>query len=98
MPMTPEPIQPQTPLQRLILEQALLFAQQLESTAQQASHGRILDACETVTMGDGRTFLRNALAATLHHQAQQAEKKGRPPAPAPVADDATTKEPTPATS
>ncbi len=56
--MTPEPILPQTPFQRLVVEQALAFAQHLEAAAAGAPHGAILGACETATLSHGRPFLR----------------------------------------
>ncbi|HEY5313388.1 MAG TPA: hypothetical protein VIK18_12755 [Pirellulales bacterium] len=83
--MTLDPIVPQTPLQRLILEQALIYAQQLETAAAQAPHGRILDRCEAATLNHGRAFLRQTLGVALQQQADDAEKKAPPAAPAPAA-------------
>jgi hypothetical protein len=83
--MALDPIVPQTALQRLVLEQALIFAQQLEAAAAQAPHGRILDRCETATLTHGRDFLRQALGAALQQQANDAEKKAPAAAPAPAA-------------
>lgn len=83
--MTTEPALPQSPFQRLVLEQALAFAQHLEAVADGAPHGTILDRCETATLSQGRQFLQSTLTALLQHQAQRAEKKGPTPAPAPVA-------------
>ena len=83
--MSQLPLQPTTPLQRLILEQALAFAQQLEAASQGAASGHVLEACETACLHQGRDFLRQALTLTLQQQADGAEKKARRPALAPVA-------------
>ena len=69
----------ETPLQLLILEQALAYAQQMEKTADTAADGRVLDLCETLTLTQGRDFLRNVLSAAVQQQAEQVEKKGRRP-------------------
>jgi hypothetical protein len=71
-------VEVETPLQRLILEQALALAQELEQAAEAAPDGQVLDRCEQVALGSGREFLRRALTAALEHQAQAVEKKGRP--------------------
>lgn len=80
--MSQAPLSPQTPLQAQILRMALELAGQLEQAAQQAPKGGALDACESLLLGQGRQFLRDSLAAALQHQADQAEKKGAPHAPA----------------
>ncbi len=76
--------QADTPVQALILEQALLLAQQLESTATAAPDGAVLARVEAVALPAGRELLRQAVQAVLQAQADQAEKKGRPAAPAPA--------------
>jgi len=74
----------ETPLQRLLVEQALAFAKELERAADEAPDGQVLDRCERVALTSGREFLRNALADTLESQAAVGEaKKGRS-APAPA--------------
>src|SRR5262245_36497665 len=65
----------QTPLQALILEQALLLARQLEQTAAAAPDGQVLAKVEALAVGAARELARQAVQATL--QAQAAEKKGR---------------------
>jgi len=72
--------QPQSALQLHIAQMAAELATQLEEQAQQAPLGSVLDACEAVLLGQGRQFLRDCLAATLQQQADEAEKKGAPPA------------------
>jgi hypothetical protein len=88
---------PQSDLQRLILEQALAFAQQLERAAALAPSGQVLDRCERAALSHGRQFLRDALAAALQQQICQGEKKGGPPAPARADSGVATKARTPAT-
>jgi hypothetical protein len=65
-------------LQRQIAQMALDLAAKLEQKAGQAPPGRILDACETLLLDEGRQMLRDALAATLQQQADEACKKGGP--------------------
>lgn len=77
----------ETPLQALLVEQALLLAKQLETTADAAPDGQVLAQVEALAVPAGRELTRQAVEATLQAQAQAAEKKGRRAAPAP-ADDA----------
>ena len=71
-----------TPLQALLVEQALLLARQLEQTADAAPDGQVLARVEAVAVPAGRDFTRRAVEAALQAQAQAAEKRGRPAAPA----------------
>ena len=73
-----------TPLQVLLLEQALLLAQQLQQTADAAPDGKVLAQVEALAVPAARELARQAVQATLQAQAEVAEKKGRPAAPAPV--------------
>jgi hypothetical protein len=73
---------PQSDFQRLVIEQALAYAQQLEQTARSAPPGQTLDSCEEVVLGQGRQFLRDTLAAALQQQIHEGEKRGLPPATA----------------
>ena len=91
--MTAAPLQPQTLFQQHIAQLALELAARLEAQAQQAPRGGILDACEALLLNQGRQFLRDSLAAALQQQIDDAEKKGVPPAPVPVATPADTKAP-----
>jgi hypothetical protein len=75
----------QTPLQALLVEQALLLAKQLEATADAAPDGLVLARVEALAVPAARELARQAVQATLQAQAQAAEKKGRPAAPAPAA-------------
>ena len=96
--MAEVPLLPQSPLQHHITQMALSLAAQLEEKARQAAPGEILDACESLLLGQGRRFLRDCLAATLQQQADLAEKKGGLPAPARAATPAATKGLAPASS
>jgi hypothetical protein len=71
----------QTPLQALLLEQALLLAKQLETTADAAPDGQVLAHVEALAVPATRELARQAVQATLQAQAPAAEKKGRRPAP-----------------
>ena len=76
--------QSQTPLEDLLLEQALLLARQLQTTADAAPDGQVLARVEAAALPAGREFTRKAIEATLQAQADAAEKKGRRVAPAPA--------------
>jgi hypothetical protein len=83
--MNPRTFQAETPLQALLLEQALLLARQLEQAADAAPDGHVLARVEALAVPAGRELTRRAVQAALQAQAAAAEKKGRPPAPAPAA-------------
>ncbi len=74
--MSHSAIVPQSDFQRLVLEQALAYAQQLEQTARSAPAGQTLDYTEGVVLGQGRQFLRDTLAAALQQQIHAGEKRG----------------------
>jgi hypothetical protein len=74
-----------TPLQRTIVERALVLAKELEAAAGSAPDGQVINRCESFLLGSGRDFLRRALEDTLQAQVDALEKKGRPAGPAPVA-------------
>jgi hypothetical protein len=93
------PLTPGSPLQRQIAQMALDLAARLEAQARQAPRGAVLGACEDVLLGQGRQFLRDALAATLQQQVDESEKKGARRAPVPAdTPPAATKAPAPASS
>ena len=75
----------ETPLQALLVEQALLLARQLEQTAADAPDGQVLARVEALAVPAARELARQAVQATLQAQAHAAEKKGPPPAAAPAA-------------
>jgi hypothetical protein len=74
-----------TPLEVLLLEQALLLARQLQATADQAPDGHVLARVEAVAVPATRELARQAVQCTLQTQADAAEKKGRRAAAVPTA-------------
>ncbi len=68
-----------TPTQRLIVEQALVMAKELEAAADSAPEGQIIDRCESFLLGSGRDFLRRSLESTIQSRAENLEKKVAPP-------------------
>ena len=90
------PANPAEPaVQRLILEQAEAFAQELLRLANDAPDGQVLRLTELFVLEKGREFLRFALTKALQHQAVTVEKKGRRVGPVHAATVATTKVPQP---
>lgn len=74
-----------TPLEALVVEQALLLARQLEQTANSAPDGQVLARVEALAVPAARELARQAVQAALQAQADAAEKKGRRPGAAPTA-------------
>jgi len=79
--MNPRTFRAETPLQALLVEQALLLAQQLEQTADTAPDGQVLSRVEALAVPAARELARRAVEAALQAQAEAAEKKGRRAAP-----------------
>jgi hypothetical protein len=77
--MLPSDLGRLTPTQRLIVEQAVVMAKELEAAADSAPHGQVIDRCESFLLGNGRAFLKKALETTLQVRAEALEKKGGPP-------------------
>jgi hypothetical protein len=77
----------QTPLEAILVEQALLLARQLQKTADNASDGQVLAAVEATAVPAARELARKAVEATLQQQAHAVEKKGDRPASAGTATD-----------
>ena len=73
-----------TPLQALLLEQALLLAQQLQQTADAAPDGQVLAKVEAAAVPAARELARQVVQVTLQAQAEAVEKRGRPAALAPA--------------
>jgi hypothetical protein len=82
-------VEVRTPLEALLVEQALLMARELQAAADAAPDGRVLADAELVAVRAGRELTRRALEAALQAQAEAAEKKGRRPASAAAAAAAT---------
>lgn len=69
--------------ERLALEQAIAYVNQLHQLALTAPDGAVLATCEQHVLGDGRSLLRSTLAAALDGRIQADEQKGGPHASAP---------------
>jgi hypothetical protein len=82
--MLPSDLDRLTPLQRLIVEQAFVLAQELENAVDSAPKGQVVDRCESLLLGHGRDFLRRALESSLQSRAESLEKKGETPESAPA--------------
>jgi hypothetical protein len=74
-----------TPLESLLVEQALLLAEQLQATADDAPDGQVLARVEALAVPAARQLARQAVQAILQAQAEAAEKKGPLAAAAPSA-------------
>jgi hypothetical protein len=77
-------LQANNAVEAIIVEQARLFARELQRTCNQAPDGQVLDQAEGVILKQGRDFLRIALQASLQEQAKAVKKKGRRSVPARV--------------
>ena len=80
--MTRRTFQADTPLQALLIEQALLLARHIEQVARDAPDGRVLAELEAAAVPAGRELVRRAVEAAAQAQAAPAEKRGRRPASA----------------
>lgn len=80
-----------TPLEALLVEQALLMARELQQVADQAPDGHVLEQTEAAALAAGRELMRQALEAALQTQSDAAEKKTRRAAPASAGGSATSK-------
>ena len=67
-----------TEAERMELERAIAYVQEMRQLGATAAHGAVLEACETFALSAGRQLLRDNLAATAQARAD-AEKKS--PAP-----------------
>ena len=65
-----------TEAERIELERAIAYVQEMRRLGATAAHGTVLDTCETFALGTGRQLLRDNLAATVQARAD-AEKKSR---------------------
>ena len=69
---------PETDFQRLVVEQALALAREVETAAGAAPHGKVLDRCEGLLLTRGRDFLLGVLQGMARHTADEAVKQGGP--------------------
>ena len=81
----PRTFRTQTPLEALVVEQALLLARQIQRAVADAPDGAVLAAVAGAAVPAGRELTRTAVEAALQAQADAAEKRGRRAAPARVA-------------
>jgi len=69
--------------ERLALEQAIAYLNDLRQLARQAPNGNVLDTCERLVLDKGRALLRSTFAAALQGRIQDAEQKGGTPVAVP---------------
>jgi hypothetical protein len=67
----------QSPLTRLLVEQAILMAQELEAVVAKAPKGEVFDHCEEAAITKGRELIRKALEKTAQEYLAAQEKKRR---------------------
>ena len=84
--------------QRLVVEQALALAREMEATATAAPQRKGLHQCEGLLLTRGREFLLRTLQAMAQHPADEAVKKGGSPVPTTAATACDTKGRPPARS
>lgn len=87
----PHTVEVNTPLETILVEQALLMARELQLAADQAPDGQVLEHAEATALTAGRELMRRGLEAALQAQADGAEKKTRRLAPACAGDGTTSK-------
>jgi len=75
-------IEYQTDAERLVLEQAVAYVRGLNHLALSAAHGTVLAVCEQRALTDGRTLLRDTLAAALQARAAATDAPKKSPATA----------------
>jgi vancomycin resistance protein YoaR len=80
--MYPRDIRVNSPLEALVVEQALAMVREMKRVADAAPDGQVLAQAESVAVTEGRTLTRKSLEAVLNDQAEEVEKKGRPAEPA----------------
>ena len=73
-----------SPLEALIVEQALAMVREMKRAADAAPDGKVLAQTEQIAVAHGRELTRKSLQAVLSDQAEEVEKKGRLPEPVPA--------------
>lgn len=84
--MYPRDIRVESPLEALVVEQALAMVREMKRVADAAPDGHVLAQAETIAVAQGRELTRRSLEAVLNEQADEVEKKGRRPGVVPAAD------------
>ena len=75
--MYPRDIRVNSPLEALVVEQALAMIREMKRVADAAPDGKVLDQAETMAVAQGRELTRKSLEAVLNDQAAEVEKRGR---------------------
>ncbi len=63
-----------TDAERIELERAIAYVQEMRRLGATATHATVLDACEAFALGTGRQLLRDNLAATVQARADLEKK------------------------
>lgn len=84
--MYPRDIRVNSPLEALVVEQALAMVREMKRVADAAPDGQVLSQAETIAVAQGRDLTRKSLEAVLNDQTEEVEKKGRRAGLAPVAE------------
>jgi vancomycin resistance protein YoaR len=80
--MYPQEIRVNSPLEALVVEQALAMVREMKRVADAAPDGQVLSQAEKIAVTKGRELTRKSLEAVLNDQAEEVEKKGRVGGPA----------------
>jgi hypothetical protein len=83
-----------SPVERLLVEQALVMAQELRAATSAAEPGKVLECCEEAAVAQGQQLTRLALQSAAQEYIEGLEKKLRHCAPAVAAGGGKTKVPT----
>lgn len=68
-------VETQSEAETLILEQTLAFYREMKAAAQNAPHGKVVDAADSFSFNRAPELLRKNLAALLQEQIEEVEKK-----------------------
>jgi hypothetical protein len=63
-----------TAAERIELERAIAYVQEMRRLGATAAHGSVLDTCETFALDAGRKLLRDNLAAAVQTRADSEKK------------------------
>jgi vancomycin resistance protein YoaR len=94
--MYPREIRVTSPLEALVVEQALAMVREMKRVADAAPDGQVLSQAERSAVSQGRELTRKSLEAVLSDQAEEVEKKGRVAEPVAAEDRVSTVGVTPA--
>jgi hypothetical protein len=77
-----------TEAERQAYERAIAFVSEMHALSLSAPDGSVLDACEALTLSQGRDLLRQTLAGAAQARIDDVEKKGRSRPPAAIGPEA----------